>query len=571
MSLDYKPVYVLDPRCDVTDTINYGVNKGGAQLTTSKFQATSKSTSQLVWSVQVPSETTIIDRRAMVEFDVTLNITGTVDLSGYLVNIGVGDALASFPGHRLISTWQTTINNNTVNLAVNEALDAFVRSNDERELYKFNSTTPVAYDQYYSYAQAVQANNNPNGAYLTAALDNALQGRGSFYLNPADISGNAVGTGAGQARTVSLRFRVIEPIICSPFIFSDPHNQAGIYGVQNMSFVANLNANARRAFRTSNANITNVSIVSVNEANLYFNFITPQPSMLLPQRNVVPYQSYPRYVTRVDRQLLANETATITSSTITLNQVPDALFIYVRKAYGTLNANDADAWLPIKNISVNFNNQAGLLSSSSQMDLFRMSKKAGYNGNWLEFSGRAIRANSAGKGDPVALATSGSMLMLQFGEDIALSQDWLASGSIGNYTLQFDLQVENNTGGTINSGAYELVLLTKNSGVFVCERGTSSIYEALLSRQQVLDATQQEPYSKKDVQRMVGGSIFDVGRFLMKNIKPIAGVAKAVLPALGPKGAMAANVLGALGAGRTGAGRTGAGVSGGRLMDRLMD
>jgi hypothetical protein len=293
--------------------------------------------------------------------------------------------------------------------------------------------------------------------------------------------------------------------------------------------------------------------------------------MLLPQRNVVPYQSYPRYVTRIDRQLTANEVATVTSSTITLNQVPDALFIYVRKAYGTLNANDADAWLPIKNISVNFNNQAGLLSSSSQMDIFRMSKKAGYNGNWLEFSGRAIRANSAGKGDPVALATSGSMLMLQFGDDIALSQDWLASGSIGNYTLQFDLQVENNTGGTINSGAYELVLLTKNSGVFVCERGTSSIYEALLSRQQVLDATQQEPYSKKDVQRMVGGSIFDVGRFLMKNIKPIAGVAKAVLPALGQKGVLASNVLGALGAGRTGAGRTGAGVSGGRLMDRLMD
>ena len=48
-----------------------------------------------------------------------------------------------------------------------------------------------------------------------------------------------------------------------------------------------------------------------------------------------------------------------------------------------------------------------------------------------------------------------------------------------------------------------------NSGVFVCDLGTSSIYEGLLSKQDVLDASQQSPYSRHDVERLIGGSIHD--------------------------------------------------------------
>jgi len=49
-----------------------------------------------------------------------------------------------------------------------------------------------------------------------------------------------------------------------------------------------------------------------------------------------------------------------------------------------------------------------------------------------------------------------------------------------------------------------------NSGVFVCERGTSSTYTGILTKQDVLEASQQEHYTHNDVARLVGGGLFDM-------------------------------------------------------------
>ena len=48
-----------------------------------------------------------------------------------------------------------------------------------------------------------------------------------------------------------------------------------------------------------------------------------------------------------------------------------------------------------------------------------------------------------------------------------------------------------------------------NSGVFVNERGTSSTFLSLLTKQDVLDALQQQPYSNTEIRRLVGGGLLD--------------------------------------------------------------
>ena len=62
-----------------------------------------------------------------------------------------------------------------------------------------------------------------------------------------------------------------------------------------------------------------------------------------------------------------------------------------------------------------------------------------------------------------------------------------------------------------------------NSGVFVNERGTSSTFLSLLTKQDVLDALQQQPYSNCEIRRMVGGGFLD-------NIKSALGWVKGKLP-----------------------------------------
>ena len=48
-----------------------------------------------------------------------------------------------------------------------------------------------------------------------------------------------------------------------------------------------------------------------------------------------------------------------------------------------------------------------------------------------------------------------------------------------------------------------------NSGVFVCERGTSATYTGILTKQDVLEASAQEYYTHDDVKRLVGGGFWD--------------------------------------------------------------
>ena len=62
-----------------------------------------------------------------------------------------------------------------------------------------------------------------------------------------------------------------------------------------------------------------------------------------------------------------------------------------------------------------------------------------------------------------------------------------------------------------------------NCGVFVNEKGTSSTFTALLSKQDVLDAGSQQAYSQGEYTRMVGGGFLD-------NLKSSVGWITSKLP-----------------------------------------
>ena len=105
--------------------------------------------------------------------------------------------------------------------------------------------------------------------------------------------------------------------------------------------------------------------------------------------------------------------------------------------------------------------------------------------------------------------TCGSVLMLEFGKDIALVDGFYAPGSIGSFSLQVPMKVHNQTQITYQANEWELIALTKMSGMLISERGTTQIYQSLLVKQDVLDTSTQEPYTRNEVHRLVGGGFFD--------------------------------------------------------------
>lgn len=539
-----------------------------------------------------------------------LTVTGTAANAGQLpINYGVTDSLAAFSLHQLGSVMSATINNNSVSVNIRDVLPALLRVNDRRELQRYNGYTTVAPDTCGSYKDVQGSLLNPLGSWANAA-DNDLYQRGSFQLigisTTAPAAGQAVASPfvapvplvSGVTQQIYISFTVTEPLLLSPFIFANPQsNNQGFYGVQNMNFVFNI-GDASRVWRTANYSaaatatplgstaITAVTVSSFTASSLLFNFLTPHPSDLMPARNAVPFYELPRFITSglpaappvIGQGPISAQT--FTSSSLQLNQIPDKLFIQLRNPLSSTAWGQPDSFLCIQGISINFNNQSGILASATQQDLYRYSVENGSNQSWQEFSGFAnVPDNVSGCGKRIALA--GSLLILEFGKDIQLTEDYYASGSLGNFNLQINVSAYNQQQYAISP---EMVIICMNSGLFVNERGTSSTYTGILTKQDVLEASAQEPMFQSSVRRMVGGGFLDT-------LKSVAGHVMPHLMKHGkeylskhehPAARGVASALGALGFGSSGGGSSGGGSSGGaagagssggarmRLADRLM-
>ena len=563
-SADFQKVLVRDERLNCKDSIKYAVQKSGQNITVAEFNAISATANSHTYNVQVPSETTIIDRRVIWQSTVTVKITVPQAAAAAAIalgvppatpvsNLGVSNALGAFPLHGACLTQQFTINNNSVSINMNDVLPVILRFNDKEELMRYNGMTPNMYDTYNRYSDGIGGNNNVLGNYTTHSLDNDLYARGSFL--DVQVSGfgaaGAVptfGSGglfalptlaqvAAAAQTYSgdyyVQYTVREPLLASPFMWGkSSHSGQGFYGIQNLNVVFNMATdNTSRVWRSGNlweqsvANPTVLQVLSYTGSKLIFNFLTPKPSDMLSARNVVPYYEMPRYLSTQTPTipyatrgaganigvLIPNEQR-LTFTTTQLNQIPDKLLIFVRKSKQQQLITDADFALAIRGISISFNNQSGILASATQDQLYRFSVEAGSNQSWEEFRGYANVASASGLGKQIP--TAGAYLMLDMGRHIQITEDYYAAGSLGNFNLQFTLDVSNYTEQPLGNAAaapmpIEMVLITLNSGLFVCEKGQSATYTGILTKDDVLTASAQSPYSSGDVERLVGGGLLD--------------------------------------------------------------
>jgi hypothetical protein len=153
-----------------------------------------------------------------------------------------------------------------------------------------------------------------------------------------------------------------------------------------------------------------------------------------------------------------------------------------------------------------------------------MSTEAGSQQNWIEWSGKSTVNLS---GVPTTYSTCGGPLVLNFAEHIGINQDYYSCGSIGNFNFQVTATVKNNLGYTIQA---ELSVMFMQGGVFVTSNGVSSKYLGILSKEQVLQASLQEPIGKADLARLVGGGFFSR---LWQGAKNVAGVVKKGLDVVG--------------------------------------
>jgi hypothetical protein len=370
----------------------------------------------------------------------------------------------------------------------------------------------------------------------------------------------------------------------SPFVFSDCHEwDTGIFGVQNIQLVMNttspsLTAPSGRCLRT-NGKIVTISNINYNSGvaqpfgtpQVNVQFLTPSLDLPLPQKSVVPYMEFPRYVLSGTATASAATDAgygtfSVQSQTITLPQIPDLLILYCKPQSYT--ATQGDWYYPFNSfgspnaqpISVNLDNFSGLLSSQTAEQLYAMCVRNGLDLPWVQWTGLAKASavppqavsitNTAGQ----SLQTTGGFLVLKPSQDVTL-QSGQAPSLVGNFTFQFNATFANPT--TNTSIPYNLFTITANSGFFETIRGSSRIIKGVLTEADIISAPLAG--SRSGLTRWVGGKhalhrlgnvISRVKDMAMAHLPQIKAVAEKVKPLL-PQSAQ--DVLTSVGLGRRGA------------------
>jgi len=236
-----------------------------------------------------------------------------------------------------------------------------------------------------------------------------------------------------------------------------------------------------------------------------FKFLSTQPSDLIQTKNIVPYHDYPRYLSSNANSvaLAGGASTTLTSNNLQINQIPDLFLITIRKAMSTQTCADTMSQLVINNISINLNNQSGLLSSATKYDLWRLSERNGSTQSFNEFCGQ--QSHAVASAQSALIPTTGSLLVLNPAYDLSLP-DYITCGSLGNYNFQLRVGVTNQGTETISN--VEICVVCVNSGIFTTQQGVSAVYTGILTKEMVLGAKsghQASAMTSMEVARMVGG------------------------------------------------------------------
>ena len=562
-----KPVEVRDPRTVLTQQRTQAILKSGSQITYATVTAQSPSLSGITFNWYPPSGGVIVDRKVYVSLPVRLVIAGTVNngaANGTTLLQSGRDALRAFPLSGSVQTLNVTINNQSVSTQLGSVVHPLQHYNVDTKLKNSDySMTPTYYDASTSYASVADMSCNSLGLFGDSR-ENTTDGRGAF---PMQIVKNTAGN-AGDPVTAIVEFVITEPLFLSPFYFGQK-NSSGFFNVSTLQInLSMLNDFAYRMWShmnggNGNANYTTITSITPLLSNFQsasnpqipftfpsataqpralFTYITPHETMKLS-----PFESlsYPFFqindLTTTGIDTAAGAYWSATSNNVQLNSIPRRLYIFARPEDTVLlsaaGCQLPDCYFSLENISIQFNNTTGILSSATKEQLFLISSKNGCDMNWTEWSGGGtnavaqfgVQANAVANNYP-SIKTVGSVLCLEFGSDIGLPITD-AAGKVGQYNLQLTVQCTNNFSVDITPTLHIVVV---SEGTFTIEKlGQASVHIGDLTTNDILEAQPLEGYDYYDIQDVNGGNFFSglkkFGKSLLSGIRGVVGVAPSVM------------------------------------------
>ncbi len=506
---------LVDPVVKINERREYGVLKGGSEVSWKPILSTSYSASSFQFSAPPPSPGIIVDRKVYLQVPVTINFTGTTG-GNFLLQSGY-DAFRAFPLSSIMNTLNVTVNNTASSINMSDVIQGLLRYNtDVYQKEHEYSFTPSCLDQAQRYEDLVNSVRNPLGAYIDSN-DGSNMGRGGFPY----------ATLANTTTTAQVVAVLTEPLFLSPFLFGQG-DHSGFIGVQNMDFTFNWNSDLTRIWSHATGSGSTISSITVSfgQPALIFKYITPQLEMPIPMHVEYPYYVVDRYPTDYGSSVAPLATAQISSSNIQLQSIPKRMYIFVRRSNSDQDYTTTDSFFAINSITINWNNRSGLMSSATQQDLYNISKKNGCNLSWAQWgggitNGQVPQSYLLSGTSNTGIGLVGSVLAIDFASDIGLADD-LSAGVNGTFQLQLTLSTTNLN--PVESIPPTLYICTVSEGTFTIENNRSIAQIGVLSRKDVLNSSfihnwQSAPQYQGN---FLGGNFFgDVKDFFTKTIPDV--------------------------------------------------
>lgn len=463
-------------------------------LTAQSFQLGPSPPQQSSWVYNPPSLSTITDRQIYVRayLEVTTNAP---------MVLGVEDGLRSFPLNSIVDVTTVQINGESVSDNTQNKLQALLTYGVlPDELDKASSTSPCYPDQYQEYSdwQTHGSGRNPLAF---------------FGENSANIS-----RGAFEVQVVSptvVRFVVCEPIFVSPMSQGFHGKVEGMINVNELTVNLQHTSNVGRVWsHSANGNAVTVVGCSFYQApELLITSCTPPLDQMLPSLQMLPYSKPNQYVRQMPT-LSAGSSLQIYSDTIRLSQIPRYIYVFAKHSESTQSFATSDSFLSIENISVQWGNSSGLMSSASKQHLYEIARKNGCTLSYPQWS-----------------KFRGSVLALELGVDIGL-ESFEAPGLNGAYTVQMQVTFKNQSSMAFTGDFY---LITMNEGIFSIAPNTARASLGNLTVDQILAArSSKNELSNMHYKQLVGGSFWSSLKSIVNKVSgALAPVLGAVNPALG--------------------------------------
>ena len=113
------------------------------------------------------------------------------------------------------------------------------------------------------------------------------------------------------------------------------------------------------------------------DSSITFIYLTPQINRLKPESLIYPYHDLYVYHKNLGIINAGAERENQVSDNMSLSSIPNRVYIYAKIKENDQSAFTFDAFCRIKRIDVNFNGVSGILSSSREHELYRLSEKNG--------------------------------------------------------------------------------------------------------------------------------------------------------------------------------------------------